>query len=119
MKTVYIAGPYRWRGSRWVPAIIGEIINIYKAWKIARDCWVAGFAAVCPHTNGMLMDRFGGTPELFLKGDLNILRQCDCILMMPEWEKSKGAIAERDFALTFCIPIYYSIDSLKREIQWQ
>ena len=115
MKTVYIAGAYRWRGTRWLPPIIGELVNIYKAWKIARDCWVAGFAAVCPHTNGALMDRFGGTPEMFLKGDLDILQQCDCILMMPGWERSTGATAERQFALKMGIPVYHSIDALRRE----
>lgn len=119
MKTVYIAGAYRWKGSRWIPSIIGELINIYKAWEIARQVWIAGFAAVCPHTNGLLMDRFGGTPEMFLKGDLDILRQCDYILMLPEWQKSAGATEERLFAIQQGIPIFYSVHELATGHLWQ
>ncbi len=118
MKTVYIAGAYRWRGQRWVPEVIGELINIYKAWNIARQVWMAGFAAVCPHTNGILMDRFGGTPDMFLQGDLEILLHCDYILMMPEWRKSTGATQERAFALKNEIPVFYSIESLQGESSW-
>ncbi len=118
MKTVYIAGAYRWREQRWVPEVIGELINIYKAWNIARQVWMAGFAAVCPHTNGILMDRFGGTPDMFLQGDLDILRQCDYILMMPQWQKSAGATQERAFAMKHEIPVFYSIESLQAESSW-
>lgn len=119
MQTVYVAGSYRWKGSRWIPSFIGELINIYKAWETARQVWLAGFAAVCPHTNGMLMDRFGGTPEMFLQGDIDILRQCDYILMMPDWENSSGAIAEREFAIKNEIPVFYSVKKLIKESAWQ
>lgn len=112
MQTVYIAGSYRWRGNRFVPPIIGEIINIYKAWKVAHSVWAAGFVAVCPHANGALMDRFGLSPDIFLKGDFAILHQCDAILMMPEWQQSTGARAERDYAIEQGIPVYYSIQAL-------
>jgi len=118
MKTVYVAGAYRWRGSRWLPSVIGELINIYKAWNISRQVWIAGFAAICPHTNGMLMDRFGGTPEMFLQGDLDILRQCDYILMMPGWQQSTGATEERAFAQKVGIPVFYSVEALKGESSW-
>lgn len=113
MKTVYIAGAYRWRGSKLVPSVIGEIVNIYRAWKVSRDVWSLGFAAVCPHANSLLMDRFGVTPDTFLKGDLDILAQCDYILMMPEWEKSTGATEERMFAIKSGIPIFYSVETMK------
>lgn len=113
MKTIYIAGSYRWKGNRFVPPILGEFINILKAWKVAKDVWAAGFVAVCPHTNGAFMDRFGLSPEIFLKGDFSILHQCDGILMMPEWRQSTGARAEHDYAIEQGIPVYYSIDALK------
>jgi hypothetical protein len=118
MKTVYVAGSYRWKGSRWIPPVVGELINIYKAWNVARQVWIAGFAAVCPHTNGLLMDRFGGTPEMFLEGDLDILHQCDYILMMDGWQKSSGATEERAFAQKHGIPVFYSIEALKGEHLW-
>lgn len=35
----------------------------------------------------------------YMVGDLLLLSTCEYIYMMPEWEYSKGAIMERDFAL--------------------
>lgn len=119
MITVYVAGAYRWRGHKFVPSIIGELLNIIKAWRAAKDVWAAGFVAVCPHTNGAFMDRFGISPETFLQGDLVILSQCDCILMMPDWSKSSGARAEKDFAIAHGIPVYYSLDALKKGDLWR
>jgi hypothetical protein len=118
MKTVYVAGAYRWKGSRWLPSVIGELLNIYKAWNVSRKVWLAGFAAICPHTNGMLMDRLGGTPEMFLKGDLDILAQCDYILMMEGWQQSAGATEERAFAIQQGIPVFYSVEALEGEHLW-
>jgi hypothetical protein len=101
MKVIYIAGPYR---SKW--GLPGRIINIIKARRWAKLYWRCGYAVICPHSNSALMD--GVVPDiLFLNGGLEILKKCDMVVMIPGWEKSEGAIKEREFALKVGVPVTY------------
>lgn len=109
---VYTAGSYRWRGTKLIPKLIGELFNIFKAWKVAKELWKNGFVVVCPHSNSILMDKFGVLPEAFLYGDLLLVERCDAVLMLPGWEKSAGATKERDHALACNIPVFYSTKEL-------
>jgi len=43
--------------------------------------------------------------KYFLEGDLDILRHCDAIVMIPGWELSQGAIAEHSVAFDAGIEI--------------
>ena len=70
-----------------------------------------GGAVICPHTNtrhytGALPD------EVFLKGDLEILKRCDVVLMTPNWSASAGAKEERWFAKERGIQVVYTIGEL-------
>lgn len=91
MKVCYIAGRYR-------GATISETVkNIRAAEKIAMGVWQDGDVALCPHLNTALMD--GICPdEHFLKGDMELLKRCDCIIMIPGWSTSLGAIKEYEMA---------------------
>ena len=42
-----------------------------------------------------------------MRGDLDMIRRCDAIVMMPGWEASKGADREHSLALSMRLPIYY------------
>ncbi len=99
MKLVYVAGPYR---SKW--GIVGRAINIIKARKVAKELWQAGYAVICPHSNTAFFDGIV-TDEMVLKGDIEILKRCDFIAMMPGYKKSKGAVTEYDFAVGNNIPV--------------
>ena len=88
MKIVYIAGAYR---SKW--GLLGRAWNISRARKIAKLLWGMGFAVVCPHSNSAFMDR-AATDRTFLTGDLEILKRCDAIVLMPGFAKSQGAVEE-------------------------
>lgn len=91
MQVVYVAGPYR------ADTVAGIVENIGAAKKVAEKWWKDGFAVFCPHLNSALMD--GIVPdEAFLAGDLEIMKRCDILVMVPGWEKSAGARAERDVA---------------------
>lgn len=92
MKVAYIAGPYR-AGSddaKWQ--------NIMYAREVARYYWINGYAVICPHLNSMFMDGGGIAEEDFLAGDEELLRRCDVLVLIPGWEKSDGARAERNLA---------------------
>lgn len=102
MKVVYIAGPFR-GPNHW------EIEqNIRRAEALALEAWRAGFAVICPHTNTRFFDG-AAADEVWLKGDLEILRRCDAVIMTPDWERSTGAAAERKEAMKEGIPVFYSV----------
>ena len=104
---IYIAGPYRSDLGTY-----GVKKNIDRAWSVARKLWALGFAVICPHTNTAHMDGHGVSSQDFLDGDLEILRRCDGILMLPDWLSSDGAIGERNFALKEGISVYYMVDAV-------
>lgn len=84
---VFVSGPYRAR------TIFGRALNIYRAWKASKQFWCAGHVPIVPHCNSAFQD---GTADdaVFLKGDLEILRRCDAIYLLPNWKKSQGAKEE-------------------------
>jgi hypothetical protein len=43
------------------------------------------------------------------------LEVADAVLMLPDWERSKGARRERQRAKTMCIPIFYNTKDL---LEW-
>lgn len=105
MKVIYIAGPYRASTSYQVTS------NIENARRIAGLVWARGFAALCPHMNSAHMD--GAAPDLeFLEGTLELMRRCDGVMMIPGWESSEGARAERAEAERLAIPVFVDIRDL-------
>lgn len=106
MKLLYVAGPYRSPLGVW-----GVKQNIERAAMVARQLWLAGYAVICPHLNTAFMDGTD-TDNIFLAGDIEILRRCDGIVMAGGWQDSKGACAEREFALGAGIPVFYSNESI-------
>lgn len=110
-KIVYVAGPYRAR------TYFGVAWNIFKAWCWAKELWKRGYAPICPHTNTIWMSEWPiSVPgEVFLEGDLSFVKRCDAVLLLPGWQKSKGATGERDFALANNIPVYYELEHLEAD----
>jgi len=97
-KVVYIAGPFR-AANQWE-----QEANIRRAEAMALEVWRLGAVALCPHLNTRYFS--GALPdEVWLDGDLELLRRCDAILMVHGWENSAGAMAEKAFARENNIPI--------------
>lgn len=102
MKVAYVAGPFRGPDAWAIEQ------NIRRAEEIALQLWKRGFAVVCPHANTRFFQ--GAAPDdVWLRGDLEILSRCDCIVMTPEWYRSAGAREEHRFAEERGIPIFYSV----------
>lgn len=105
MKLIYISGPY---SSRW---FLGKLLNVYRAWRVAKHLWLAGYAVFCPHSNAALMD---GVPyHRFIAGDLEILSRCDAILMLNGWRESRGARLEHDCAESVGMQVFYRVEDLE------
>lgn len=105
MKVIYIAGPYRASTER------GIIENIRKAEAVAIKVWQAGHVALCPHMNTRL---FGGLcpDEVWLKGDLELLRRCDGMVLVSGWECSQGVLAEIRLAEKIGISVYNCVEKI-------
>lgn len=102
MKVAYVAGKYRSK-TEW-----GLIQNIRKAEEIAAELWSYGYAVICPHKNTA---HFGGVhnlnDQIWLDGDLEILKRCDLVVATEEWQDSEGAREEIKTARQYGIPVYF------------
>jgi hypothetical protein len=100
MKVVFISGPYR------ANSISGVVKNIRTAEKHAVKYWKLGYMVYCPHKNTALLD--GACPdEVWLKGNLEMLRRCDIVVMLPGWDESEGSVIEHNNALEWAKDIIY------------
>lgn len=109
---VYVAGPY---SSKW--GKIGEFINILKARRVASKLWRMGYTVICPHLNSALIT--GLTQQEWYLRDLKLLSKCHVIVMLPGWERSKGARIELDYARANAIVVTYwkTFDRNHRELK--
>jgi hypothetical protein len=95
-QVVFISGPYRGNVEH----------NIIMARRAAIKLWQQGYAVICPHMNSARMD--GECPDdYFLEGDLEILKRCDIIYILKNWEESEGASAELSLAKEIGLEVVY------------
>lgn len=111
-KVIYTSGPI----SAKTP--VDHYENLARARSIAMEIWAMGAACICPQTNTYFMDGFAGLEwHDWIEGDLEIVRRCDAVFMLPDWETSQGAIREREEALLKYIPVFYNLKTLQAFIQ--
>lgn len=108
MKLIYIAGPYR---GKTVNEIYWNVQHAREmAESVLRLC--PGWFPIVPHLNTAFMDGLVDD-KIFLKGDKEILKRCDGILLSTYWKDSRGAVAEHRFALKNKIPVFSTLSKLK------
>lgn len=102
---MYLAGPFR-------PYIDDEGFrhsiaqNVREAGRMGLMIWKRGDVALVPHTLTYLDPKrqrqdggiSGLDPEVFMEGELELVKRSDLVVLMPEWKKSRGAIAEKLYA---------------------
>jgi hypothetical protein len=93
MKVAYIAGPYRGRSKVKIINWLQRQANIRHAAKVAKWAWKEGYAVICPHKNSGNFDGLN-TDLMFLNGDVEILKRCDVMILVPRWQQSEGTIDE-------------------------
>ncbi len=111
MKLVYVAGPFRGK-SHWDVAQ-----NIRRAEALALEVWKLGAAAICPHLNTAHFQD-AAPDDLWLEGDLEILRRCDAVMLTDNWQESRGAIAEKREARLNGIRVFEDLEKLKHWLEW-
>jgi|LGVE01.1.fsa_nt_gb hypothetical protein len=102
---IYITGPRR--------ASTGyEVVqNIRRAEALALKLWKAGFTVICSHKNTALMD--GACDSyVWLEGGLELLRRCDAVVVLPDWESSSDSCWEVAEARDCGIPVFKNYKEL-------
>jgi len=107
MKLIYVAGPFRAKDAWEIEQ------NIRRAEELSLEIWRAGAVAICPHLNTRFFQ--GAAPDdVWLEGDKEIIRRCDAVCLVQNWEKSVGTQAEVALASEIGIPVLPSFGAFLR-----
>jgi hypothetical protein len=118
MKVVYVAGKFRSTNPDGTSNAWGVCQNVRAAEEVGLAVWKLGHAALVPHLNTAHFQDADGLPDkLWLDGDLEILRRCDAVVLVPGWERSKGALAEITAANQLGIPVFDGADDFALNIE--
>ena len=104
--TVYVAGPYRAdtplqveRNIRAAEVVIERLVELEVPF-------------ICLHTMTRFFDGTG-PDEYWLALGLTLLEKCDCVVLLPDWKRSTGTLAEVARADKLGNPVYASIDDFE------
>ena len=76
--------------------------------------WGIGYTVICPHLNTAHFDTdcICGYKD-YISGDLEMMKRCDVLFQLPNWDYSRGARIEFFIAERRGIPIFESIIRLE------
>ena len=94
---IYIAGPFRG------PTPLDVRRNVEAARDLGMAVAQAGAYPMIPHTMTADFDK-QLSDEFWLTGTLEMLKRCDAIVSTANWEQSKGAVAEINWAVDHDMP---------------
>jgi hypothetical protein len=106
---IYVSGAYMGKYN-------GKSINnnIKLARKEAIKLWERGYTVICPHLNTQNFEKdCKCTYDDYLIGDCELIKRCNGVLMLDNWKDSNGASIERQTALDYDIPVFYTIQKLE------
>jgi uncharacterized protein DUF4406 len=105
VKLIYIAGPYRGPTAWRIES------NIRRAEEIALEVHRMGAAALCVHP----MTRYyqGECDDgHWLASTLEMMKRCDALMVVPNWEHSSGTREEIRVAQTLGMPVFFHLVDL-------
>lgn len=103
---IYMAGPITATAERTVEQNVASAVAIY------LRLIDAGVCAFCPHLSELVPEAFDIHYEKWLKYDFEIIRRADAVLMLPNWEMSKGACREYIHAKELNKQIFYDVENV-------
>jgi predicted mannosyl-3-phosphoglycerate phosphatase (HAD superfamily) len=106
MKVIYVAGPFR-ADTSWEMEQ-----NVRRAEEVALELWKLGAAVICPHSNTRFYQG-EADDQVWLDGDIEILKRCDAVYMLPDWTESVGASEEHKVAVESMKKTLYTMDQAK------
>jgi len=115
MKRVYVAGPYSANN------IYDVFENMRKGMRAGVEVFLAGYSPYVPwhdfHHHLMFRDGESLSIDDYYEMSMAWLVVSDAVLVLPGWLRSKGTVAEVDKASRLGIPIFHSLDDLKRGLE--
>ncbi len=111
MKRVYVAGAYSANN------VLDVLKNIGRGEWYAAQIFMAGFAPFCPfHDKDYVIKNWDMdfTVKMFYDYSLSWLEVCDVMFLTPNYENSKGTLAEIEKAGELGIPIVKNFEELYR-----
>ena len=88
--------------------------NVAAGLRVFFDCVARGIPAFSPHVIGAFPSTWEIARPHWLAYDCAVIDHCTHVLMLPRWETSPGAVAERDYALRIGTPVITSLEELDR-----
>lgn len=100
---VYIAGPIHGRPEHNAPVFEEAAIALYRA----------GHEPVSPlELHGAPEERDAKTRGEIMHTDIRALLECDGVLMLDDWTRSRGARLEREVAIQCGLRVWYRISEV-------
>jgi len=112
MKRIYIAGPYS------SDNVMDVLHNIREGIEVSTALFKEGYAVFCPWLDYhfVLMDKERKlTVNDFYEYSIAWLKVSEVMLVIGDWESSKGTLKEIEIAKELGIPILYDLESLIKE----
>lgn len=104
---VYISGPITAVGDLTVEMNVALAVDVHLELTQRR------IPSHCPHLVAAFPSAHKLSWELWLDLDLAIIDHCTHMLMLPNWESSKGAAREKEYAERTGMPILFNIQDLE------
>ncbi len=119
MKRVFVSGAVTPTGSG--NHALEFLENIRKGIRVTIELLSSGYAVYCPFTDFQywlcMQDGEFINPETIYEADKAMLEVMDAILLLPGSENSHGVFGELTLAIRLGIPIFHSIEQLKKGLK--
>ena len=109
MKRIYVSGPYSANN------VLDVLKNIGRGQQMCARLFADGFAPFCPwHDRTFITDNPNGefTVDQFYRYSLAWLEVSDAMLVIGDWQSSKGTLKEIEYATALDIPVFYYFETL-------
>jgi len=111
-KRVYIAGCYS------ADNVLQVLDNIRIGMRMGTELMLKGYAPFCPWLDHQFQFMLQGDEKFEVKDyyeySMSFLEACDCVFVLPNWEKIHGTSKEIERAKELFIPVCYNIDQLEK-----
>jgi len=115
MKKVYVAGAYS------ADNVITVLDNIRKGTRLSTEVLLAGYAPFCPWLDYQFQLMLRDNEKLEVKDyygySMSWLEVSDAVLLVPEWQGSKGTLKEIDRAMEINIPVFVKLTDLRKHFE--